>query len=115
MRHVGAARAGAYFSVAPFFGAVLAVILGDPVTIPLIAATVLMAVGIWLHVTERHDHEHTHPAITHDHWHRHDDGHHDHEHDVAIAAGVRHGHLHTHDVVAHSHEHFPDAQHRHTH
>src|SRR5450830_138736 len=38
LRRVGTARAGAYFSVAPFFGAVLAIALGDSVTWPLVAA-----------------------------------------------------------------------------
>jgi len=32
MRHLGTARAGAYYSIAPFFGALLAVTLGDPLT-----------------------------------------------------------------------------------
>jgi len=32
LRHLGTARTGAYFSVAPFFGALLAVALGDAVT-----------------------------------------------------------------------------------
>ena len=46
MRHVGTARAGAYFSIAPFFGAVLAVILDAPITlIPMIAA-LLTALGV---------------------------------------------------------------------
>jgi drug/metabolite transporter (DMT)-like permease len=115
MRHVGTARAGAYFSVAPFFGATLAVGLGEAVTVPLIVAALLMALGVWLHLTERHEHEHTHDAITHDHWHRHDDGHHDHEHDEPVAPGVRHRHVHTHDAVTHTHEHYPDAHHRHRH
>ena len=67
MRHVGTARAGAYFSVAPFFGAALALTLGEAITIPLVIAGLLMALGVWLHLTERHEHEHTHEAITHDH------------------------------------------------
>lgn len=115
LRHVGTARAGAYFSVAPFFGAVLAVALGDPVTWQLLAAGALMAVGTWLHLSEEHGHEHTHEAVTHDHWHTHDDGHHDHEHDEHVAAGVRHRHVHTHEPVTHTHEHYPDAHHRHAH
>jgi len=115
MRHVGTARAGAYFSIAPFFGAVLALLLGEALTVPLVIAGVLMAVGVWLHVTERHEHEHTHEAITHDHWHRHDDGHHDYDHDPSVAPGVRHRHVHTHDALTHTHEHYPDAHHRHRH
>ncbi len=114
MRHVGTARAGAYFSIAPFFGAVLAIALGAPITIPLVIAAVLMALGVWLHLTERHGHEHTHAPVTHDHWHEHDE-HHDHEHDGPVAAGVRHRHAHTHTAVTHDHEHYPDAHHRHAH
>lgn len=114
MRHVGTARAGAYFSVAPFFGAALALALGAPLTIPLIAAGLLMSVGVWLHLTERHEHEHTHEAITHDHWHTHDE-HHRHEHDHAVPPGTRHRHAHTHEPITHAHEHYPDAHHRHAH
>lgn len=88
LRHVGTARAGAYYSVAPFFGALVAVIACEPLTIPLLIAAALMGVGVWLHLTERHEHEHTHEPITHEHWHRHDDGHHDHEHPEPVAAGT---------------------------
>ncbi|GIG23572.1 hypothetical protein Cch01nite_42960 [Cellulomonas chitinilytica] len=115
LRHLGTARAGAYFSVAPFFGAVLAVVLGDPVTWQLLLAGGLMAVGTWLHLSEDHAHAHTHDAVTHDHWHTHDDGHHDHDHDEPVAPGTRHRHVHAHTAVAHSHAHYPDAHHRHTH
>lgn len=116
LRHVGTARAGAYFSVAPFFGAVLAVALGEAVTWPLVLAGALMAVGTWLHLSERHAHEHTHEPVTHEHWHTHDDGHHDHEHEgVLVAPGTRHRHVHTHAAVTHSHEHYPDAHHHHRH
>ncbi|CAN5192651.1 DMT family transporter [soil metagenome] len=114
MRHVGTARAGAYFSVAPFFGAVLAVALGAPVTVPLVIAAALMALGVWLHLTERHEHEHSHAALTHDHWHVHDE-HHQHEHAYPVAAGLRHRHEHTHEPLTHTHEHYPDAHHRHSH
>ncbi|GAA2017380.1 DMT family transporter [Nakamurella flavida] len=128
LRHVGTARAGAYFSVAPFFGAVLAVVLGEAVTWALVAAGLLMAVGVWLHLQERHDHPHTHEVLTHEHWHTHDD-HHDHEHGpgdggawdgrVGTAAGsgraVRHRHEHTHPAQTHSHPHYPDSHHPHRH
>ncbi|MBU4466046.1 MAG: DMT family transporter [Actinobacteria bacterium] len=115
MRHVGAARAGAYFSVAPFFGALLAILLGDPATWQLIVAGLLMALGVWLHLTERHGHEHTHEPVTHDHWHTHDDEHHDHGHAESVPAGIRHKHEHSHERLIHTHEHYPDAHHRHTH
>ncbi|WP_396658110.1 DMT family transporter [Microbacterium sp.] len=114
MRHVGTARAGAYFSIAPFFGAALAVGLGEPVTVPLAVAATLMGLGVWLHVTERHSHLHTHEAITHEHMHTHDE-HHQHHHDEPIPAGTRHSHPHTHEAITHEHPHFPDAHHRHRH
>lgn len=116
MRHIGTARAGAYFSVAPFFGAVIAVLLGEPVTWPLVIAAALMAAGVWLHLTERHEHEHTHEQMTHDHWHTHDE-HHQHQHadGAVLPAAARHRHVHAHDAMTHTHEHYPDAHHRHGH
>ncbi len=114
MRHVGTARAGAYFSIAPFFGALLAIALGAPITLPLVIAALLMAFGVWLHLTERHEHVHTHEVLTHDHWHVHDE-HHEHEHPEPVAPGIRHKHEHTQDELTHTHEHYPDAHHRHTH
>lgn len=77
--HVGTARAGAYFLIAPFFGALLAVALGDALTWPLAPAGVLMAVGVWLHLSEDHRHIHRHEPLTHAHAHTHDDHHQHHE------------------------------------
>ena len=114
MRHVGTARAGAYYSIAPFFGAVLAFAFGDQITWPFLVAGILMAIGVWLHLTERHEHEHTHQPMTHDHWHTHDE-HHQHDHDNPVPAGTWHKHEHHHEQVTHTHEHYPDAHHRHTH
>jgi len=79
MRHLGTARAGAYFSIAPFFGALLAIALGAPLTVPLVIAAVLMALGVWLHLTERHEHEHRHGDLVHSHPH-YPDVEHRHEH-----------------------------------
>ncbi len=112
MRYVGAARAGAYYSVAPFFGALLAFAFGDRITWPFVVAAVLMAVGVWLHLSERHEHEHTHEPMTHDHWHTHDE-HHQHEHPEPVTAGTWHRHQHTHEHLTHTHEHYPDAHHQH--
>jgi len=54
LRHLGAARTGAYFSTAPFIGAAIAVpLFGEPVTWPLIAAAALMAAGVYLHLAEK--------------------------------------------------------------
>ncbi len=115
LRHIGTARAGAYFSIAPFFGAVLAIAMGDPITIPLIVAGALMVLGVWLHLTERHEHPHTHELLEHDHWHTHPDEHHDHEHAEPVSAGTRHRHPHMHVELTHAHEHYPDSHHRHSH
>lgn len=115
LRYLGTARTGAYFSVAPFFGAALAIVLlGEPVTLPLLLAGALMAVGVWLHLTEHHSHEHQHSALEHEHEHTHDE-HHQHGHDFPVASGTRHSHRHQHEPMEHSHAHFPDAHHQHDH
>lgn len=115
LRHLGTARTGAYFSVAPFIGALLALpLLGEPVTARLLLAGGLMGLGVWLHLTERHEHEHGHEALEHTHEHGHDE-HHRHKHDFPVAPGARHTHRHRHDALTHSHPHFPDTHHRHEH
>lgn len=114
LRHLGTARTGAYFSVAPFFGAVLAIAMGETLTVPLLIAAALMLVGVWLHLSERHQHEHMHEVLEHAHEHTHD-AHHQHAHDVPVAPGTRHSHAHRHEKLTHTHLHFPDAHHRHPH
>ncbi|WP_145515887.1 DMT family transporter [Yersinia aleksiciae] len=114
LRHLGTARTGAYFSIAPFLGAALAVIMGDTVTLPLIVAGLLMAIGIWLHLTEQHEHQHSHDELEHEHAHIHDEHHH-HSHDFPIVTGVPHKHRHQHQPMEHTHPHFPDSHHRHKH
>lgn len=114
LRHLGTARTGAYFSVAPFFGAILAVLMGESATIQLLIAGTLMALGTWLHLTERHEHKHIHKAMMHSHEHIHDE-HHQHDHDAPVAQGTKHNHLHWHKPLAHTHPHFPDSHHRHNH
>ncbi len=123
LRHLGTARTGAYFSIAPFAGALLAVLLlGEQVTVPLLIGGVLMAIGVALHLTERHGHKHTHEPLLHDHEHSHADAkgkggdlHHAHDHALPVPAGVSHQHVHQHVSLAHTHAHFPDAHHRHGH
>ncbi|HEN3662508.1 TPA: EamA family transporter [Yersinia enterocolitica] len=114
LRHLGTARTGAYFSIAPFLGAALAVAMGDAVTIPLIVAGLLMAIGIWLHLTEQHEHQHHHDDLLHEHQHLHDE-HHQHSHDFPVNADIPHKHPHQHQPMEHSHPHFPDSHHRHKH
>ena len=118
LRALGTARTGAYFSVAPFFGAVLAVVaLGEPVSWQLAVAAVLMAIGVWLHLTERHEHPHRHELLDHTHEHVHGigDEHHDHAHVPPVPPGTRHTHAHHHEPLVHAHPHYPDAHHRHPH
>ncbi|NBB47711.1 EamA family transporter [Rhizobium sp. CRIBSB] len=113
LRHLGTARTGAYFSLAPFIGALIAVIgFGEPVTLSLVVAALLMGFGLWLHLSERHEHDHLHDPIEHDHLHTHDD-HHDHDHDGP--ATEPHAHWHRHAPLRHKHPHYPDLHHRHGH
>lgn len=115
LRHLGAARTGAYFSIAPFLGAVVAVFaLGEPVTIQLLVAGGLMGLGVWLHLTERHEHEHIHEPMTHAHSHVHDE-HHQHEHSSEDPSGEPHTHSHEHGWLKHTHPHMPDMHHMHRH
>lgn len=118
LRHLGTARTGAYFSVAPFFGALMALaLLHEPVTVALLLGGTLMAVGVALHLTERHVHEHMHEPLEHTHAHAHGAGdeHHMHEHGEPVPAGTRHSHQHRHHRITHAHPHFPDAHHQHLH
>ena len=115
LRHLGTARTAAYFSTAPFLGAVLALaIFAEPITWQLAAAGLLMALGVWLHLSERHAHEHTHEPLEHEHRHVHDE-HHRHAHEAGDPPGEPHTHRHAHGRLAHVHAHYPDLHHRHTH
>jgi len=114
LRGLGTARTGAYFSLAPFLGAAVAVTLGAPLTVPLLVAGVLMGVGVWLHLTEHHEHIHAHAPMKHEHPHVHDD-HHRHWHAPGEDAGEPHSHEHVHEPIRHAHAHYPDVHHRHEH
>jgi hypothetical protein len=115
LRHLGAARTSAYFSTAPFIGAVVAImLLGEPVTLQLLAAGILMAIGVWLHLSEHHEHEHVHEPMTHEHPHVHDE-HHQHEHGPDDPPREPHTHVHRHRRTRHTHAHVPDMHHQHRH
>lgn len=115
LRHLGTARTGAYFAVAPFFGAALAIaLLGEATTGLFWAAAALMALGVWLHASERHEHEHVHEPTEHTHPHVHDE-HHQHAHEDGWDGSAPHTHRHRHARLVHSHPHYPDLQHRHRH
>ena len=115
LRELGAARTGAYFSTAPFIGALIAVVIfSEPVTVTLAIAAVLMGAGVWLHLSENHEHWHEHERTTHEHLHVHD-AHHRHDHGPGDPIGAPHTHVHTHEALRHKHPHFPDLHHRHGH
>ncbi|MEX2648143.1 MAG: DMT family transporter [Alphaproteobacteria bacterium] len=115
LRHLGTARTGAYYATAPFLGAGAAIpLLGEDVSFGLLAAGVFMAVGVWLHLTERHEHEHEHALAAHSHRHRHD-AHHRHAHGPDDPPGEPHTHHHVHGSLRHRHDHVPDSHHRHAH
>jgi drug/metabolite transporter (DMT)-like permease len=118
LRHLGAARTGAYFASAPFIGAAAALcFLGEPLTPLFAVAAALMVIGLYLHLTEHHEHEHHHEALFHDHPHSHD-LHHQHQHaasDPQIVEGGTHSHPHRHQPLTHRHPHFPDIHHQHGH
>ena len=115
LRHIGTARTGAYFSIAPFVGAAVAVaFLGDSLSIGFVIAAALMAAGVWLHLTERHEHTHHHDPQEHNHRHTHDE-HHKHTHAPDDPPGDPHTHAHRHEELTHAHAHYPDIHHRHGH
>jgi drug/metabolite transporter (DMT)-like permease len=115
LRHLGAARTGAYFSTAPFVGAALSLILLHELPGPSFwIAGGLMALGAWLHISEHHEHEHMHAAMAHEHMHAHDE-HHQHAHEFPWDGREPHSHPHRHEPITHSHPHFPDIHHRHGH
>jgi drug/metabolite transporter (DMT)-like permease len=115
LRHLGTARTGAYFSVAPFAGAIISLVMfGETPGLIFWTAASLMGAGIWLHLTESHAHAHTHVPMSHAHEHSHD-AHHQHEHVFAWDGKEPHSHDHLHSPMTHVHAHFPDIHHRHDH
>jgi drug/metabolite transporter (DMT)-like permease len=115
LRHIGTARTGAYFSLAPFVGTTVSVLLiREPVGPLFLAAAALMGLGVWLHLTERHEHEHTHTHLEHSHPHLHDE-HHQHSHPESVDPKKPHTHPHIHEPLTHTHPHYPDIHHRHSH
>jgi drug/metabolite transporter (DMT)-like permease len=113
LRHLGTARTAAYFSLAPFIGALVAIVLlHDELSVKLVISGALMGFGLWMHLAERHEHEHRHGTLEHDHSHTHDE-HHQHQHDGPVTKP--HSHWHRHEPMLHTHPHYPDLHHRHAH
>jgi drug/metabolite transporter (DMT)-like permease len=115
LRHIGTARTGAYFSTSPFVGAAISILLlGDSLTAGFVVAAAFMGAGVWLHLTEKHEHEHLHQPLEHEHLHTHDE-HHQHAHTGDESAREPHSHSHHHPPLRHHHPHYPDIHHRHAH
>jgi len=118
LRQLGTARTGAYFSTAPFVGALLSLLIFEEhPTLSFLVAAGLMGIGVWLHVSESHEHQHRHEMMEHDHAHVHDE-HHQHVHvpgDPPVTEPRPHTHRHRHEDLVHTHAHYPDIHHRHTH
>jgi drug/metabolite transporter (DMT)-like permease len=113
-RTLGAARTGVLFAAAPFVGAALAIpVAGEPPSLRVAGAALLIAAGVWLLLTERHAHRHRHEPIDHEHLHTHDE-HHQHAH-RGDEGPEPHSHPHHHEPIEHAHPHASDAHHRHKH
>jgi drug/metabolite transporter (DMT)-like permease len=114
LRGLGAFRAGAFFSLAPFIGSLASLlILREPPAPAQGPAAVLMAAGVWLILGEKHGHRHLHASVSHAHTHVHGDLHHGHDHDRPWIEP--HAHEHVHASLEHAHDHRPDLHHRHHH
>jgi len=114
LRTLGAARTGVLFAAAPFVGAALAIpIAGEPASLRVAGAALLIAAGVLLLLTEKHGHRHTHETLDHEHLHVHDE-HHQHPH-RGDEGPEPHAHPHHHEPIEHAHPHASDAHHRHKH
>jgi drug/metabolite transporter (DMT)-like permease len=115
LRQLGTARTSAYFSTAPFIGATVSfAIWREHLSVLFAVAAACMAIGLYFHFTERHEHWHVHDPLEHTHSHVHDE-HHQHRHTAADPPGEPHTHAHVHERLQHSHPHYPDIHHRHEH
>jgi ABC-type nickel/cobalt efflux system permease component RcnA len=77
-------------------GALLAIAMfHEELAAHLIGAGILMAIGVYFHLSEAHEHEHEHDAIEHEHRHTHD-AHHQHPHSPDDQAAEPHSHWHRH-------------------
>ena len=111
---LGSFRAGIFFSLAPFIGAVTSLILlQEWIGWVMFPAVLLTVAGFWLISTENHWHPHLHQEAVHTHLHNHKDIHHVHEH--ADVPQDPHVHEHKHLEENHIHPHWPDTHHRHEH
>jgi len=114
LKGLGSFRTGMFYSFGPFMGAILSLILLDEwIGWVMFPATILMVIGVYMVITDKHLHSHDHLGLTHTHAHTHDDEHHLHEHEEEISG--EHSHTHSHEIEEHEHFHWPDSHHRHDH
>lgn len=113
-RTLGAARTSAFYATAPFIGVLISWIwLNERIGKTFLIALLIMLIGTYFAVSEKHKHLHLHNEEQHEHKHWHNDGHHNHVHDPEVIG--EHSHEHRHDGIEHQHTHTPDLHHRHTH
>ena len=112
-RALAASRAAAWFGIAPFVGALLAIGMGERLTWQTGVAGLAMAGAAACLLAERHAHRHVHEPLRHDHRHVHDE-HHQHAH-VGDEGPEPHSHEHRHDRLEHDHPHASDLHHLHAH
>ena len=56
-RHIGAARTGAYYAIAPFAGSVFSfIVLGETLSLVFAIAFIIMVFGTWLAIRENSAH-----------------------------------------------------------
>jgi drug/metabolite transporter (DMT)-like permease len=114
LKGLGAFRTGAFFSLGPFVGSLVSlVLLKDALRWPMTAAGLLMLIAVALIIGEKHIHAHRHEPTVHSHSHSHQDPHHRHAHKEEV--GEPHAHEHVHEGIEHAHSHWPDTHHRHGH
>lgn len=112
-KDLGAAKTSAYYSIAPFLGAALGmVILQERPTLPFFLGLLIMLLASMLlardTVSLQHTHEHTH---VHTHAHAHGGIVHTHPHSHSHT----HSHIHGQDESLHTHSHEALEDHNHTH
>lgn len=113
-RELGAARTSAYYAAAPFIGVLISwIVLNESLNQSFLFALVIMLLGTYFAVTEKHIHRHIHEEENHEHKHDHKEVHHMHNHSPIVPG--EHTHEHHHNVNEHRHPHLPDLHHKHKH
>lgn len=113
MRYVGASKSITIFGTYPIFSFLFSIIILKEKITPLnILSFLIMAAGIYLIISLKHSHRHTHQREFHEHLHSHNDGHHTHKHE-GLPENITHSHSHFHQYIEHEHQHYDDIHHKH--